>query len=152
MPPAAVELTGAEATSEPDQPEASTAIAERPAIDLPPAPSEPALPNREPPTPAADTTASENNPFSRETRQQVNIPVIGEIYGPGSSLPEPEPSRLVEPAPDSTPPVEVAEAPTAPPAPVKETPTVSEESAPPPETLSLAETEKANGSPGYWTA
>ncbi len=148
VPPAAVELTGAEATSEPDQPEASTAIAERPAIDLPPAPSEPALPNREPPTPAADTTASENNPFSRETRQQVNIPVIGEIYGPGSSLPEPEPSRLVEPAPDSTPPVEVAEAPTAPPAPVKETPTVSEESAPPPETLSLAETEKANESPG----
>jgi len=155
-PAASVESTSSETPPKPHRPVVSTAVAEQPAAVPLPAQSDDPQTAPPPPTPteiaaiaekpAADTAPGETSPFDpKAAPQRVNIPVIGKIYGPGSALPqfEPEPPQLVEHAP----PVEVAEAPVA--APEKEVPATSEEPAPPAKTISLAETEKADGPPGF---
>ena len=96
-------------------------------------PSAPMLASRKPAAPRLPPTTAEN-PFDPGAAALGSaLPVIGKIYGPGSSLPQPEPPPMVEAAPDPEPPVEVAEAPAAAPA----------------RTVSPAETEKAAESPGF---
>ena len=129
-------------------------VAVEPAASRPPA--APTLARRMPAAPQLPPAATENPFDSGSAARGSALPVIGKIYGPGSSLPEPEPPRLVKPAPDPKPPVEVAKAPTA--APEKETPTAAPERevpvadkspAEPAKVVSLAETETAAESPGF---
>ena len=169
-PAAGVEPTGPETATEPEPAVESTIAREQPATDPfparsdgppaappPPSPTETAViaerpeadaPNLEPPTPAADTPSGETDPFD-PAAAPFNLPVIGEIYGPGSALPRPEPRPAVKSAPAPAPPVEVAEAPAAVAAPHKEIPMASEEPAPPATAVSPAETENADESPGF---
>ena len=151
-PAASAELSDSEAPPKLYRPVISTPGAEQPAAVPLPARSDNPQTAPPPPTPteitiiaekpAADTALSKTSPFDpKAAPQRLNIPVIGEIYGPGSAVPQSEPALAPEPR------VEVAEAPMA--APQKEVPTTSEEPVPPAKSISLAETKEADETPGF---